>query len=312
MIIPFIPHSKERDASVWLSHLQTYLPAHQICLIGDLSDAQKADVEFVVAANPKDFDWSTLPKLKWIHSTWAGVENLISQIDLKQVKVTRLKDPDLAQVMSESVLHWVMHLQHLVVRYAEQQHHQVWQQHTRLSNREYNVAVLGCGELGSHAATALQTLGYKVTGWGNSAKQGLSFNYQYGLKQLEEVVAKASCIVLLLPLTEATRGLINHRFFDGLERSPGLINFARGAIIDETALKEALVKERLSHVVLDVFEEEPLPPSSWMWRHPSVTVLPHISAPTNPQTASKIIASNVGNYLLRGEVPEMVNPDRAY
>lgn len=312
MIIPFIPHTKERDASVWLSTLQAQLPEHQIRLVSSLSDAEKEDVEFVIAANPKDFDWSSMPKLKWIHSTWAGVENLISQIDLEQVKVTRLQDPDLTQVMSESVMHWVMHIQHGVIRYAQQQQHQVWQQHARLSNREFNVAVLGCGALGSCAAKALKNVGYADTGWGRSPKVELPFNYQHGLEQLADVVAQADCIVVLLPLTDATRGLLNQRFFEGLTNTPGIINFARGAILEEKALKEALAKEHIRHAVLDVFEQEPLPASSWLWRHPSVTVLPHISAPTNPTTASKIIAHNVGKYLLTGQLPDAVNAEACY
>lgn len=111
----------------------------------------------------------------------------------------------------------------------------------------------------------------------------------------------------LLPLTEHTRGVVSQQTLAALPDQASLINFARGPIVEETALRTALDSGRLSHAVLDVFDQEPLPADAWQWGHPNVTVLPHISAPTHRQTASAIVAEHVRRYRLTGDIPPAVN-----
>jgi glyoxylate/hydroxypyruvate reductase A len=91
-----------------------------------------------------------------------------------------------------------------------------------------------------------------------------------------------------------------------------LINFARGAIVVDDDLCAALDRGALSHAVLDVFATEPLAENSPLWRHPAITVLPHISAPTNRETASRIVAANIARYRATGQIPEAVDRVRGY
>ncbi|MDF1868574.1 MAG: NAD(P)-dependent oxidoreductase, partial [Saprospiraceae bacterium] len=90
------------------------------------------------------------------------------------------------------------------------------------------------------------------------------------------------------------------------------INFARGLIIDDDALLSKLDGGELSHAVLDVFVQEPLPENHPYWRHDSVAILPHISAPTDPISASEIVATNIKKYRLTGKIPPAVDPIRGY
>ncbi len=91
-----------------------------------------------------------------------------------------------------------------------------------------------------------------------------------------------------------------------------LINFGRGPIVATDALLEALDAGHLSHAVLDVFEVEPLPAESPLWRHPRVTVLPHISGPTTPASAAAIVAGNMRAYRATGRIPQAVDVARGY
>lgn len=97
-----------------------------------------------------------------------------------------------------------------------------------------------------------------------------------------------------------------------MRKGAALINFARGAVIDDEALCAALAGQHLRHAVLDVFRTEPLPSSQWQWKHPQVTVLPHISAPTNRGTAAAIVATNVRRYRETGVIPTPVDKQRRY
>jgi phosphoglycerate dehydrogenase-like enzyme len=91
-------------------------------------------------------------------------------------------------------------------------------------------------------------------------------------------------------------GLVDAQLLAQLLPGASFINFARGAIVNDTDLLQALDQNHLSHAVLDVFTLEPLPESAWQWEHPQVTVLPHRSAPTDRDTASLIVADNIQRY----------------
>lgn len=97
-----------------------------------------------------------------------------------------------------------------------------------------------------------------------------------------------------------------------MKQGAALINFARGAVIVADDLIAALDSGRLSHAVLDVFEQEPLPTASPFWQHPKVTVLPHISAPTSRESSARIVAGNVRAWRETGRLPETVDMIRGY
>jgi glyoxylate/hydroxypyruvate reductase A len=109
-----------------------------------------------------------------------------------------------------------------------------------------------------------------------------------------------------------TKGLLNQQTLSRLPEGARLINFARGSIIDDDALLVMLDENHIDHAVLDVFMQEPLPVNHLYWQNASVTVLPHISAPTHPVSASDIVASNIKNFRLTGVIPPAVDPVRGY
>ena len=119
-------------------------------------------------------------------------------------------------------------------------------------------------------------------------------------------------VVCLVPLTPETRGLLNADRLHAMKPGAALINFARGPVVVTEDLLAALDDGHLSHAVLDVFDIEPLPPDSRFWHHPGVSVLPHISAPTDFDTAAVVIAGNIAQFRLTGKVPGSVDTARGY
>jgi glyoxylate/hydroxypyruvate reductase A len=133
-----------------------------------------------------------------------------------------------------------------------------------------------------------------------------------GMDELPAMLRTADILVCLLPLTPKTTGLLNTETLAHLRDGASLINFARGPIVDDVALESALASGALGHAVLDVFATEPLPAESWQWSDSRVTVLPHISAPTDRETASAIVAGNIRRFRENGQIPRCVDRSQGY
>jgi glyoxylate/hydroxypyruvate reductase A len=133
-----------------------------------------------------------------------------------------------------------------------------------------------------------------------------------GEEGLDTVLAASDIVIALLPITPETTGLLSARRLGQMKACASLINFARGAILDHDALIAALDSGALAHAVLDVFLTEPLPPTSLLWTHPNITILPHISAPTHKSSAAKQVTGRIAAWLNSGIEPSFVDIGRGY
>ncbi|SEQ13418.1 glyoxylate/hydroxypyruvate reductase A [Amphritea atlantica] len=310
-LIPFIHQLSRQEACDWIDTIQSQLPGCDICEFSQLSAVDRGQVEIAIVANPDPVEVAQLSRLKWVHSVWAGVEGMMANLSHMPFEIVRLTDPQLAQTMSEAVLAWVLYLHRDMPQYRQQQVDSLWQQLPYTDPADRHIAVLGLGLLGQRSASRLVDNGFRVSGWSRSVKQIDSVDCYAG-DQLSALLAKADILVNLLPLTPATQGLMNRAFFQQVKNGAALINFGRGATVVESDLLEALNLGLISHAVLDVFAEEPLPPESPLCHHPQITLLPHISAPTSVATASRIVAGNITAYLSQGILPECVDKNRGY
>jgi glyoxylate/hydroxypyruvate reductase A len=154
------------------------------------------------------------------------------------------------------------------------------------------VAILGLGTLGADAGRRLAGLGFKVRGWSRSRKDIAGIESFAGENGFKACLEGARILVCLLPLTDDTRGILNAATFAPLAQGAVLIHAARGAHLNEVDLLAALQSGKLSHAVLDVFATEPLPSDHPFWRHPRVTVTPHVAAITRPGTGAADIIEN--------------------
>ena len=288
------------EEDVWRAALQAALP--EAALLTP-AQAQQAAPEVVAAivANPPPGSLQGLPGLRLIQSLWAGVDRLLADPTLPPgVPLARMVDPAMNAAMAETALWAVLSLHRHFFAYAAQQRQGLWQPLPQRRADEVRVLVLGQGQMGGTAAARLAQQGYAVSGWRRDGQA------------LAPRLAQADIVVNLLPLTPATRGLLNAAFFAALPRGAGVVNLARGAHLVDEDLLAALASGQVGHAVLDVFHQEPLSAGHPYWQHPQVTVLPHAAAATDPRSAARVAAANVRAVLAGGEPAHRVERARAY
>lgn len=312
VVIPFINQLPESEQHQWLSHLNEKLAPHKVALPDEMSHQEKLGVKIAIVANPDPKAMIEFPNLVWVQSLWAGVDRLLHEIPSPRFKVVRLEDPQLTETMAEAVLTWSLYLHRDIPQYTAQQQRNEWLQHKVKPASTRNISILGLGNLGQASAQRLKNNGFNVAGWSLSPKILPGISCYNGEDGLTEMLAKTHILVILLPLTAKTDTLVNKALLSKLPHGAQIINFARGKIINIKALVSALDHGYIKHAVLDVFEQEPLPKTDTLWGHEKITILPHISAPTNLLSACEIVRNNIISYLEHDILPRVVDINRAY
>ena len=272
------------------------------------------DVDYVQSFRPPHGLLKTFPNLKTIFSLGAGVDGFLSDPEFpKHVPLVRFVDPQLSTEMAQYV---VMHtlLQHRHQRdFDASQAAGKWAQRV-LPRRtaETRIGILGLGEIGTVAGEGLRDLGFPVSGWSRSRKSVRDIESYAGQDELEAFLRVSDFLICLLPLTHETRGILNTKTFAMLPDGAYVINVARGGHLIEADVIAAIDSGHLAGATLDVFETEPLPETSPIWKHPKITATPHIAAITSPLAATRSILSGIAA-LERGEAPgNVVDMSRGY
>lgn len=292
----------------WAPALRAACPEMDLMRAGDPASF---DALIYAPGYPEDggtLDFTPFTRARIVQSLWAGVERIVTNPTLTQ-PLCRMVDPGLARGMTEYCAGWAMRAHLGMDGHAQDG---VWR-HAIVPPlaHERRVTILGMGELGRACATALLGLGFDVAGWSQSGRPVAGIQVLPGAA-LEQALARAEILICLLPDTAQTRGLLNARTLALLPEGATIINAGRGTLIEDAALIAALDRGRPGHAVLDVFHTEPLPPDHPFWRHPGVTVTPHIAAATRPETAAPVAAANLRR-AMRGEVPlYLVDRARGY
>ena len=300
------------DIDQWLKILKKKLPKERIVKFSNLKKSDYKKIDVAIVANPNPTEVKKLVNLKWTQSVWVGVEKLVESFKGEKVKIVRLVDPEMNRTMSEAVLSWVLYLHRDMHFYQVQQNKRVWKEADYIKPSKKIVSIIGLGELGSASAAKLIENGFNVCGWSRGKKnirKVKSFTGELGLKNM---LKQTDILVCLIPLTRKTKYLLNYKTLSYLKKGASIINFARGAIINAKDLVKHLNSGKIKHAVLDVFEQEPLPKTSILWKHKNVTLLPHISAHTDIDTASSIVCKNIKMYRLKNRIPKSVDMVRGY
>ena len=290
------------EALAWQQALSQALPELRWRSVGE-ARARPDEIGAAVVANPPPGSLQGLPRLGLIQSLWAGVDRLLADPTLPAgVPIARMVDPAMSAAMAETALWATLALQRDFFVYARQQRQGRWQQHPQRRADEWPLLVLGQGEMGGTAARALQAAGYPVQGWSRRA----------GTAALQQALPRARVLINLLPLTPETRGILDAALFAALPRGAALVNLARGGHLVEADLLAALADGRLSHAVLDVFGQEPLPAGHPFWRHEQVALLPHVAAQTDVRSAAAVAAANLRALRDGGPLRHLVDRGRGY
>ena len=280
------------DLDAWLAQLSSQWPEGDVRVWPDIGDP--GDVDYVLAWKAPPAAWRGLTSLKAIFSLGAGVDALLDEPALPVgVPVVSMADPSLVVAMREYVLARVLHVHRQFTDYAEAQRERGWRPLSPIPAQNRRVGVMGLGRLGGACATSLAALGFDVAGWSRTRRALDGVRAFAGWESLDAFAARAEILVCLLPLTPQTEGVLNRRLFEGLPRGAHVINVARGAHLVEADLLQALDSGQLQGATLDVFRVEPLPTDHPFWAHPRITVTPHISAVTNPRTATTALVETL-------------------
>jgi phosphoglycerate dehydrogenase-like enzyme len=172
--------------------------------------------------------------------------------------------------------------------------------------------VVGLGDIGRTIARAARAFGMRVVGVSRSGRKVAEAQRVYRTRDLRSAIAGADFVALTVPLTDTTRGLIGTAELAAMRPSAWLINIARGPVVDEAALLDALRGNRLGGAVLDVFDEEPLPLDHPLWEFGNVVVTPHISGPSTPGEIAPIFNDNLRRYLTGRALRYGVDRKRGY
>jgi glyoxylate/hydroxypyruvate reductase len=288
----------EREA--WWNALRAAAPQCQ--WHRDDAPFDRALIDAAVVANPAPGALAALPKVRLIQSLWAGVDKLLGDATVPaRVPLARMVDPAMNTAMAETALWAVLGVHRRFFGYAAQQARAQWLPQVQRRADEVSVLVLGAGQMGSAVAVRLSAQGLRVSTW--RARDAAP---------LAPLLAAAEIVINLLPLTPATRGLLDARFFAALPRGASVVNLARGAHVVDADLLAALDSGHLDRAVLDVFHTEPLPPAHAFWHHPKVTVLPHVAALTDERSAARVVAANLSALARGAPLANLVDRARGY
>lgn len=300
----------EREAW-WQNHLQSLLPEID-CRIWD-EPGDLDEIEYAVVWKPPPGGLKRFPNLKCIVSIGAGIDHILVDPERpRHVPIIRTTGDDLTQRMREYVCLHVLRHHRRLPEIDEIQITQEWRQTVNPPAYQRRVGIMGLGNLGGDVARTLTVIGFDVAGWSRRPKDISGVMSFTGADGLEPFLKRSDILVCLLPLTDATRNILNGKLFSMLPPGACLINAARGEHLVEEDLLTALDDGRIEYATLDVFHQEPLPAGHPFWDHPRVLVTPHIASLIDPVAGGAAIAANLNRFINGESVPNLVDLEQGY
>ena len=286
------------------------------------------EVEILIAGWPPD-DLARVPRLRWLQVPSAGVDHMAADPPWRNgVQVTNAKGV-YAVPIAEYVTGMVLRVNQPAATWSADQAAHHWPDGTPplvSIVRGRTAVVAGYGSIGREVARQLAALGMRILAVKHRPGERVDAAYRVpgtgdpdgsiperilDEAALAEVAREADVLVVTMPLTDASRGIVGRDVLAALPAHAWLINISRGPLVDEPALLEALQAGRLAGAVLDVFGEEPLPPDSPWWGAPNVIVTPHASGHTL-RFLDELVVDNVRRYLAGEPLLNPVDPERGY
>src|SRR5262245_51213320 len=251
-------------------------------------------------------------RLTWHQVMGAGVDWALVPELPPSVVITRAPGV-FGTWMSEYVLGWCLWVTQRMETYRAAQREQRWLG-TLLPGRlrGATLTLVGVGDIGRTIARAAAAVGMNVIGVSRSGRAVPGVRRVYRAADLHRALAAADFVVLVVPLTPQTRGLIDARALAAMKSSAWLLNIGRGALVDEASLLEALGAKRIAGAVLDVFPREPLPPEHPLWRLDNAVITPHISGPSTPDELAPIFNDNLVRWLAGRPLRHVVERRRGH
>lgn len=288
----------QNNTAAWLAELRTALPDATVRL---WQEGDNAPADYALVWQPPAALLQVPRGLKAVFNLGAGVDAILRLPDLPpDLPLIRIDDGAMAIQMAEYVTYGALHYFRQFDRYAQQAAAGRWLALPPRDKTQFRIGILGLGILGTRIAAALRHFDFEVSGWSRTKKQLPGVATYQGESGLQKVLAMSNLLVCILPLTDATRGLLNRATLSQLPAQSYVINIGRGAHLVEDDLLALVRSGHLAGAMLDVFEHEPLPPQHPIWKEPRIVVTPHISALTVRSETVRQIGGKIAA-LERGE-----------
>lgn len=258
---------------------------------------------------------SRAPNLKWIHIIGAGVEHL-QPLDWLPAGVTLTNNRGIhAEKAGQYGLMALLMLNNAIPRLvAEQQRHNYIECFTTAITGK-TLLVLGAGAMGRAVAIQAKKIGLRTIGIRRTPRETDGFDEVHPRGRLDDLLSAADFLLVTLPATPETTGLMDGRRLALLPPHAGLINMGRAAVVDYAALAAALTDGSLSGAILDVFDPEPVATNSPLWDVPNLIMTPHMSsddAVTYVPRTLDLVFENLGRLIAGEPLQNRVDPDRGY
>lgn len=275
-----------------------------------------ADADVVYGRLPRT-PFLKAERLRWVQSIGVGFETMLYPEMIESDVVITNTAGAFDAAMAEQALAFMLAHARGLMHFQRDRKDRVWDRHIgELSQIHGKTAcVLGLGSIGRSIAVRLEALGLAVTAVdAQVVTPPAGVRRLYNADRLLHAVAEADYVVVALPETESTRGLVDEACFSRMKETAFLVNIARGPIVNETDLVRALQKKRIAGAGLDVFEEEPLPDSSPLWDMPNVVFAPHSAgySPEGRGNILRIFKENLRRFLAEEPLMNVVDKEKGY
>ena len=310
-IVVFHPH--RATAIHWLEALRAQLPAADVYLH---TEGNNARADYAAGwAPPEDF-FRIHRELKAFFTTGAGVDRILSDPSVPaSMPIVRLEDAGMGAQMADYCVLEALRWMRLRDAYDVHKLERKWRPLPAEDSSHWPVGVFGLGQLGLHVARAFVALGFPVNGYSRTPQSHpdiACYADNGGAGDFTAFMGATRVLVIVAPLTEATRDLFGRAWLAKLQPSSYVINVARGALLVDEALIELLDNGHIAGAALDVFRKEPLPKDDPFWHHPRIRITPHIAAETLVEPSARQVADKILS-LERGEnITGIVDRQRGY
>jgi len=278
------------------------LPDLVITAAVDPADVAPRAAEFDLALGEPSLLRHLLPaltSLRWIQATWAGVEPLLDPTLRRDYILTNARGV-FGGLMSEYVFAYLLaHERHLLARYHAQRERR-WDPTPHGTLRGKQIGLLGVGTIGAALARTAKHFAMRVKGYTREREGSPDVDAYFHGDRLRDFAADLDYVVAVMPATARTRRLVDADFLRALPPRAVFVNPGRGGVVDEPALADALEEGRLAGAVLDVFQQEPLPPDHAFWRTKNLLITSHTAALSIPEDIAPVFIDNYRRFL-RGE-----------
>jgi len=264
----------------YYNHIKTAFPELTVNLVDHNTKVDPyigtTDILVTFGAHMADHVLEKGRNLKWIQALGTGVDGIVDRPTLRDgVLVTNFHGKH-GPPMSEATIALMLALSRNLPRSVRSQSQGKWDRFAPRLLHEKTVGIFGVGAIAKELAPKCKAFGMRVAGITSAKREVPGFDCMYARDELETAVKDLDFLVLLTPLTAETRGIVNAGILAAMKPTSYLVNVARGGVVDEAALVEALKQGRIAGAALDVFTREPLPEDHPFWRMDNVIITPHL------------------------------------